>query len=178
MSYQKLFNNYFSTYGSQTGGAAVPAPAKPTEQVLAAPQQQLTQERLNQYLKNQGMDNTPAVKPQEEMKSLSVEAILNKSKESGWRRTPERSQKLSAFSKDAVMAQGIQGTVKQNVGQIASQVAQANKTPGAQILKNVPKPNYNPAQTIVGTSGNVIKKKLAASTGKPQRTLKEMSGQY
>ena len=26
MSYQKLFNQYFSTYGSQTGGAAIAAP--------------------------------------------------------------------------------------------------------------------------------------------------------
>ena len=31
MSYQKLFNNYFSTYGSQTGGAPATAPSTTTQ---------------------------------------------------------------------------------------------------------------------------------------------------
>jgi len=132
MSYQKLFNNYFSTYGSQTGGAAVPAPTP-----------QLTQEQLNEYLKNhQGMDNTPEVKPEEAVKPLSIKAIIDKSKVSGWKRTPVRSQKFSAFSKDAVMAQGVQV----NVGQIAANLAEAQKE--FKTLKTVPQKPRNPLETF------------------------------
>ena len=115
MSYQKLFNNYFSTYGSQTGGAAVPAP-KP----------QLTQEKLNEYLKNKGMDNTPAVKSKEAVKPLSAVAIFKKSKDSGWRPTPERSQQFSPLSKTRIQGKSIERKLDE-IGKVKGEITSGKK---------------------------------------------------
>ena len=110
MSYQKLFNNYFSTYGSQTGGAAVPAPMKTAGQGLAAPQPQLTQEQLNVYLQERGRDNSPVLKPQTAIVPLTREVIIAKSKGSNWRKTPVRSgnEKFSQLSKNKQITLGLQ----------------------------------------------------------------------
>ena len=89
------------------------------------------------------MDNTPAVKPQEEMKSLSAAAIIQKSKDPkiGWKRTPVRSQKFSTISKEAVMAQGtaaqgVQGNIGKDLLQGQRKVMQNNAKPTLAQVQN------------------------------------------
>ena len=185
MSYQKLFNNYFSTYGSQTGGAAVPAPMKTAGQGLAAPQQQFTQEQFNVFLQERGMDNSPVLKPQTAIVPLTREVIIAKSKGSNWRKTPVRSgnEKFSQLSKNKIIAQsGLSPASQPSLMAMKSKatqqqqpdVFQQQQMRGNQEL--IQKANKKPGRTLKEME-SLQNQKLAANTGKPQRTLKEMSGQ-
>lgn len=147
MSYQKLFNNYFSTYGSQTGGAAVPAPIKTARynkaiktagQGLAAPQQQLTQEQLNAFLQQRGMDNSPVLKPQTAMVRLTQAGIVAKSKEIGWRKTTERKgdKKFDSLSRSKLIASGLQVKPRQ--------IKPANKNANNKAATAIQKGNLPP----------------------------------
>ena len=135
MSYQKLFNNYFSTYGSQTGGAATAGQG-------AAPKPQLTQEQLNQYLKNQGMDNTPAVKLETPIVPLTPAAVNAKMQEIGWKPTVERKgdKKFDELSRSKITAAGLQVKPKQQAPQQAPQLQQKKrkmKEPSPGIKKKI-----------------------------------------
>ena len=188
MSYQKLFNNYFSTYGSQTGGGTIPAPAP----VPAQAKPTLTQEQLNVFLKQQGMDNTPVVKPQTAIVPLTEAAVKAKMQEIGWRPTVVRKgdKKFDQLSRSKITAAGM------NVAGQPSMMAMKSKAGTLDAIQQKEQQQYQKKyqkqqqqnQALIAAAGKSKKTgrtlesmmpgtKLAASTGKPQRTLKQLAAQ-
>ena len=160
MSYQKLFNNYFSTYGSQTGGAPVTAPSTTTQPSNVF---NLTVAKLRPrgaYSRH---------RPLQAGQEFNLSTANNNTGS-----VPQIAAQQTAVVPQIAAQQP--GVVPQSAAQQPRQNL-ALPAPGQNLALPAPGQNLALPAPRQQKKKKSSQGKLAASTGKPQRTLEQLAQQ-